>query len=59
MLHAKFQDHRTSGSREEQFLEVFTIYNSFLNLMIISHLLAQFFLLFTTANLSSKGSFRH
>ena len=26
MLHAKFQDHRTSGSREEDFLKVFTIY---------------------------------
>ena len=26
MLNAKFQDHRTSGSREEVFLKVFTIY---------------------------------
>ena len=26
MLHAKFQDHRTSGSGEEVFLKVFTIY---------------------------------
>ena len=26
MLHAKFQDHRTSGSGEEDFLMVFTIY---------------------------------
>ena len=26
MLHAKFQDHRTSGSEEEDFLKVFTIY---------------------------------
>ena len=26
MLHAKFQDHRTSGSGEEDFLKVFTIY---------------------------------
>ena len=27
MLHAKFQDHRTSGSREEDlFLKVFTIF---------------------------------
>ena len=26
MLHAKFQDHRTSGSREEDFFKVFTIY---------------------------------
>ena len=24
MLHAKFQDHRTSGSGEERFLKVFT-----------------------------------
>ena len=26
MLHAKFQDHRTSSSGEEDFLQVFTIY---------------------------------
>ena len=26
MLHAKFQDHRTSVSGEEDFLNVFTIY---------------------------------
>ena len=26
MLHAKFQDHRTFGSGEEDFLRVFTIY---------------------------------
>ena len=26
ILHAKFQDHRTSGSGEEDFLRVFTIY---------------------------------
>ena len=26
MLHAKFQDHRLSGSGEERFLKVFTIY---------------------------------
>ena len=26
MLHAKFQDHRTSDSGEEDFLKVFTIY---------------------------------
>ena len=26
MLHAKFQDHRTSGSGEEEFLKVCTIY---------------------------------
>ena len=26
MLHAEFQDHRTSGSGEEDFLKVFTIY---------------------------------
>ena len=26
MIHAKFQDHRTSGSGEEVFLKVFTIY---------------------------------
>ena len=26
MLHAKFQDHRTLGSGEEDFLKVFTIY---------------------------------
>ena len=26
MIHAKFQDHRTSGSEEEDFLKVFTIY---------------------------------
>ena len=26
MLHAKFQDHRTSVSGEEEFLKVFTIY---------------------------------
>ena len=26
MLHAKFQDHRTSGSGEEEFLNVFAIY---------------------------------
>ena len=26
MLHAKFQDHRTSGSGEEDFFKVFTIY---------------------------------
>ena len=26
MLQAKFQDHRTSGSGEEDFLRVFTIY---------------------------------
>ena len=26
MLHAKFQDHRTSGSGEEDFLRFFTIY---------------------------------
>ena len=26
MLHAKFQDHRTSGSGEEDFLKVFTLY---------------------------------
>ena len=26
MLHAMFQDHRTSGSGEEDFLKVFTIY---------------------------------
>ena len=26
MLHAKFQDNRTSGSGEEDFLKVFTIY---------------------------------
>ena len=26
MLHAKFQDHRTSGSGEEDFLKVLTIY---------------------------------
>ena len=26
MLHAKFKDHRTSGSGEEDFLKVFTIY---------------------------------
>ena len=26
MLHAEFQDHRTSGSREEESLNVFTIY---------------------------------
>ena len=25
MLHSKFQDHRTSGSGEEDFLKVFTI----------------------------------
>ena len=25
MIHAKFQDHRTSGSKEEEFLKVFTI----------------------------------
>ena len=27
MLHAKFQDHRISGSGEEGFLKVFTIYS--------------------------------
>ena len=26
MLHAKFQNHRTSGSGEEDFFKVFTIY---------------------------------
>ena len=26
MLHARFKDHRTSGSGEEVFLKVFTIY---------------------------------
>ena len=26
MVHAKFQDNRTSGSGEEDFLKVFTIY---------------------------------
>ena len=26
MLHAKFQDYRTSGSGEEDFFNVFTIY---------------------------------
>ena len=26
MLHAKFQDHRTSGSGEEDFFKIFTIY---------------------------------
>ena len=26
MLHAKFQDHKTSGSREEGCFKVFTIY---------------------------------
>ena len=26
MLHTKFQDHRTSGSGEEDFLMIFTIY---------------------------------
>ena len=26
MLHTKFQGHRTIGSREEDFLKVFTIY---------------------------------
>ena len=26
MIHAKFQDQSTSGSREEDFLKVFTIY---------------------------------
>ena len=26
MLHAKFQDHRTFGSGEEDFLKVFTIH---------------------------------
>ena len=26
MLHAKIQDHRTSGSGEEDFIKVFTIY---------------------------------
>ena len=26
MIHAKFQDHRTSGSGEEDFFKVFTIY---------------------------------
>ena len=26
MLHAKLQDHRTSGSGEEDFLKVYTIY---------------------------------
>ena len=26
MLHAKFQDHRTSGSGKRRFLKVFTIY---------------------------------
>ena len=26
MLHARFQDHRTSGSGEEDFFKVFTIY---------------------------------
>ena len=26
MLHAKFQDHRTCGSGEEDFLKVFAIY---------------------------------
>ena len=26
MLHAKFQDHRTSGSGEEDFSKVFTVY---------------------------------
>ena len=26
MLHAKFQDHRTSGSGEEDFFKVFAIY---------------------------------
>ena len=26
MLYAKFQDHRTSGSGEEEILKVFTIY---------------------------------
>ena len=26
MLHAKFQDHKTSGSEREFFLKVFTIY---------------------------------
>ena len=26
MLHAKFQDHKTSGSGEEDFFKVFTIY---------------------------------
>ena len=28
MLHAKFQDHRTSGSGEGDFLKVFTIYRN-------------------------------
>ena len=26
MLHAKFQDHRTSGSKKKQIFKVFTIY---------------------------------
>ena len=26
MIHIKFQDHRSSDSREEDFLKVFTIY---------------------------------
>ena len=28
MLHAKFQDHRTNSSGEEDFLKVFTIYRN-------------------------------
>ena len=28
MMYAKFQDHRTSGSGEEDFLKVFTIYGN-------------------------------
>ena len=35
MLHAKFQDHRTSGSGEEDFLRVFTIYMGMVAILVM------------------------
>ena len=38
MLHAKFQDHRTSGSGEDDFFKVFTIYGHGRSLTLICRL---------------------
>ena len=43
MLNAKFQDHRTSGSREEDFLKVFTIYRHWGHLSHVTEPFIQMF----------------
>ena len=60
MLHAKFQDHMTSGSGEEDFFMVFTIYGYGGHLGHVTSIMSSDFLFLVPESFHTKfGSDRH